>query len=212
MTPSLELGSYGDGAFNASGGYTLTNGTLQVGEMNFASGGFSQTGGHLITTNEIDLRGVPGFDYGPALYVSCGISGGELFCPGIFVSLNGSFYQSGGTNTISGDLSIGGSRYSFSGGLLLASNINIFSASWGLSGYSESRGALEQSGGDLYVSNTLKISDYYSISSGSLHASNIFLAGILASASSNALVLNPGMFQFAGVCSSPMLPSQTSGR
>jgi hypothetical protein len=58
-------------------------------------------------------------------------------------------------------------------------------------------GSFQQSGGQLYVSSTLWNSNYCSISGGSVYASNIMVGGIL-SVSSNAMVLNPGMFQFAG--------------
>lgn len=197
ITPTIELGGYGDGANNGNGGYTLTNGTLRVGEILFQSGGFGQSGGQLISSNAITLRGVPDFDYGPALYVGCSISGGELFSPEIFVSLNGSFYQSGGTNIVSGDLSVGGSSYSFSGGLLVAATVNIFPAEWGLPGYPEYEGSFQQTGGELYVSNGLGISDFYSISGGSIYTTNINDGGLLT-VSSNASILNPGVFQFGG--------------
>jgi hypothetical protein len=197
ITPSLEVGGGGDGAANASGDYDLTNGTLQVGRINLESGGVRQSGGKLITTNGIYLQGVPDFDYGPALYVDYNLSGGELCCPAISVSLNGSFYQTGGTNTVSGDLSIHGSTYTFSGGLLLASNVSISPGQWGLPGYSEYDGALQQSSGNLYVTNTLWNLDFYSLSGGSAYASNIVLAGTL-SVSSPGLIVNPGNIQFAG--------------
>lgn len=196
-TGSLGLGSGVVGVFY--GTYELTNGTLQVGALGVVSGGFGQSGGELIATNEISVEGVPAFDYGPALYASFGISGGELSSPEISVSLNGSFSQTGGTNTVSGDLSVDGGGYGFSGGLLLASNLDISSIDVMPPGSENTvyGGFLGQTGGQLYVSNTLGNLGFYSISGGSVYASNIVTAGLL-SVSNNALVLNPGVFQFEG--------------
>ena len=47
--------------------------------------------------------------------------GGELSCPGISIFFNGTFSQSGGTNTVSpGDLSTSAGGCGLSGGLLLS--------------------------------------------------------------------------------------------
>ena len=124
-------------------------------------------------------------------------SGGELSCPAIYVDLNGSFSQSAGTNTVAGDLAIGGTSHIFSGGLLLTSNTDISSATWGFPGSSELNAFFQQSGGEHHVSNTLWNEDFYSMSGGSLYASNIVLAGCL-SVSNQAVILNPGLFQLAG--------------
>ncbi len=196
-TGSVGIGSGVVGVF--FGTYELTNGTLQAGNLGVVSGGFKQSGGEVIATNEISVQGVPEFDYGPALYASFGISGGDLSCPGISLSLNGSFSQSGGTNSVSGDLSISGGGYGFSGGLLVTSNLDTSTIDLFLSGLENTvySGAFEQSGGQLYVSNTLWNQAYCSISGGSVYAGNIIEAGFM-SISNSALILNPGLFQFAG--------------
>lgn len=194
---SLSVGSGVVGVFY--GTYELTNGTLQVGQLGVVSGGFGQSGGEVIATNEIFVEGVPAFDYGPALYASFGISGGELSCPGISVTFNGSFSQTGGTNTISGDLSADAGGCGLSGGLLLASNVDISSEEIDV-GFNPGvyAGFLGQSGGQLYISNTLADSGSYSISGGSVYASNIMVVAGSLSVSNSALIQNPGLFQFAG--------------
>ena len=54
-----------------------------------------------------------------------------------------------------------------------------------------------QAGGQHCVANTLSNLDYYLLWGGGLYASNIVLTGTL-SVSNPAVILNPGLFQFAG--------------
>ena len=61
IAQSLGLGGNG-----AHGNYSLTNGTLQAGEIGMSDSIFRQSGGQVITTLVLFLEGAPADDYFPA--------------------------------------------------------------------------------------------------------------------------------------------------
>ena len=191
---SLNLGGgIGGGGTGTTGvgTYSLTNGILLTGNLNIANGSIIQAGGQHTTTNALVL----GLYSVSRFFASYSLSGGEFFCPGIYMGTSGfwvfytAFYQSGGTNSVAGDLIFDDTGYSLSGGTLLTSNTVV------LQGGIHSQ--FLQTGGEHRVSNTLSNLDQYFLSGGTLSASNIVLSGTL-SVSNSAVILNPGLFNFGG--------------
>jgi hypothetical protein len=184
--------------------YSLSGGQLSspgVGAGPFGS--FSQSGGSNGIKGDVGISGS-----------SYNLSGGVLVSSNIEISLGtqwdffgygpykGEFQQTGGTNAIAGNLLVSGGEYALSGGVLLDSSAASYPTvlvATGVSGNQTNTfsGAFVQTGGQHRVANTLSNLDHYQLWGGSLYASNIVLTGVL-SVSNSAVILNPGLFQFAG--------------
>lgn len=157
-TSYLSIGNYYPPFFNASafGGYTLSNGVLNTSTTSLGPwGGFTQSGG----THSAGGLGLQGTEVyiGAASYPSYSLSGGTLSCGGIGMSI-ARFSQTGGTNHISGNLTMTwnsyyNSSYALSGGVLQASNTTITSTTYGGGGFG-------QSGGTQVISNLLTVSRF----------------------------------------------------
>jgi hypothetical protein len=176
------------------GNYIMTNGTLLSGTVAINNGEFTQSGGQHTNIGGLEISGFPPTN-NPTSY---NLSAGDLSSPAISLGRYGSFYQSGGTNTIQGDLFDSGSYYGLSSGVLFTSNTVLVAVTNNRPPFGNQtfEGEFFQTGGQHWVANTLSNS-YYALWGGSLCASNIVLAGTL-SVSNSALILNPGLFQFAG--------------
>ncbi len=184
-----------------NGSYWLTNGTLLAGGIDVYNGGFAQDGGQVSCTNGIAVSGSLKEDgYGDLdpVFAYYGLDGGALSCAAIYLSEFGNFGQAGGTNTVAGTLSMDESDYSLLSGVLLTSNTVVLPVFryYGDDVYQQDSDFF-QTGGQHRVANTLSNLDSYLLWGGSLYASNIVVAGIL-SVSNPAVILNPGLFQFAG--------------
>jgi len=124
------VGGITAGRFNrywGNGGYGLTDGWLESGGISMGAGQFSQSGGtHIV--GGISLRGYFERNFA-AIRASYVLSGGNLRCAGLNLSIAG-VYQSGGTNEIAGTLTVsqdyfGSSSYQLSGGALVTSNTTV---------------------------------------------------------------------------------------
>src|SRR5437667_2995361 len=130
---SLELGypnRFGGRAF-----YTLSNGVVQVDSaVNLHGGTFSQYNGlHTIVSNLVIRSTEGGYDINDAQYL---LAGGILSAGGL-TAQSASFYQTGGSNLIAGDIAVVGVptppssfgpqvvSYTLSGGLLSSRNLMV---------------------------------------------------------------------------------------
>jgi autotransporter-associated beta strand protein len=161
---SAYVGSPGAGDFAQSGGTTVLAGSLYVG--NGGGGTYSLSGGSLGLSPAATLIVGDPFFTGTFILSGAGI----LSTPNLNVSTfgagapgAGTFTQSGGTNTVSGQLALGSSSgvaasYSLSGGFLSAHSESVAS------------GGFAQSGGTNTVSGGLSIAGpgAYTLTGGSL--------------------------------------------
>jgi len=195
---SGSLGIGGSGSF-PNGHFNISGGTLTLGGLGVGNGFFAQTGGHTRVRTPLYLDGyVDDYNsqYNRAAYFS--LSGGLLELPGISLDFGGGFNQSGGTNIVSGDVVVYRTDFSLSGGQLISSNCSVQAGILTLSdGNYFLRGTFTHSNGVNWVSNTLSVLDQYSLSGGTLHVSNLWLAGTL-SLSGAAAVVNPGLCSLGG--------------
>ncbi len=195
--PPVQYGPAYFASYSLSGG-RLSSPGVGVGPF----GSFSQSGGSNDIEGDLD---VSGSDYG--------LSGGILISSNAQVTMStqwdsfgfgpyeGGFQQTGGTNSIAGGLLLSGAEYALSGGVLLDYSEGSYPTvivSTGVSGNQTNifYGIFNQTGGLHRVANTLS-NVSYTLGGGSLYASNIVLEGLL-SVSNSAVILNPGLFQFAG--------------
>ena len=157
LASSLSIGPVA-GAFGLSPGtYTLSDGVLTLPAMVVGPfGNFTQSDGQAVMNGSISVQGYElhlGEWFGGAL----SLTGGQLGSTGLSVS-TGSFSQSGGTDTVTGDLAMGPSpsQWSFrlSGGLLRTAN-STFQQGGTLGTFS---GGAAQSGGTHLINNLLHIS------------------------------------------------------
>ena len=198
-----QVGDYGVGTFSQSGGvnavannltvysnssgpassYTLSSGSLSANQLNVGSigmGVFAQSGG----TNTIATNLYVYSNQGPAssYTLSAGSlsANGEYVCDSTGGSGIGTFTHSGGTNTVSGNLTIfsnsgAASSYTLSGSgvLSVTNNENV-----GGSGNGNGLGTFMQNGGMNTVGGTLCVysnsgaASSYTLSGGSLSALN----------------------------------------
>ena len=179
-TAFLSIGNWRPPFLNASssGGYTLSNGVLNAGSTAIGPyGAFTQSGGTHNTGLGLFGDIVYYYSPSPARYF---LSDGFLFTPGIGMRI-GLFTQTGGTNQVSGDLTMqpyvtlgSWTAYNLSGGFLMTSNTYV--------GASMS-GGFYQSGGTHIVSSLLTISQSspnfagYVLSGGELIVRNIQVDG-----------------------------------
>lgn len=175
-SPGVGVGPFG--SFSQSGGSNDIGGALSI-----SGSSYGLSGGFLISSNtEISISTQwDSFGFGP---------------------YGGGFQQTGGTNSIAGNLLLSGGEYELSGGVLLdssAASSPTLVVSSGVSGNQTNtfHGTFYQTGGQHWVTNTLSDLDQYLLWGGSLYASNIVLTGFL-SVSNSASIQNPGLFQFAG--------------
>jgi hypothetical protein len=166
---AIQMGMYG------SGFYTLSNGVVVTPALTVNYyGSFNQWGGTVTTTGKVSLLGgtVNRGDRALGYYT---LGNGTLSSAELFLD-TGYFTQSGGTNTIAGDLHFQFSTHNYyrlNGGLLMDSN-TIVDAAW--------VGGFFQAGGRHVIANQLSISSSqlpfwynYSLSGGELVVSNIWI-------------------------------------
>src|SRR5207247_2088206 len=144
---SLELGypnRFGGRAF-----YTLSNGVVHVDStVSFHGGTFSQYNGlHTIVSNLVIRSTEGGYDINDAHYL---LAGGTLSAGGLTVQ-SATFYQTGGSNLIAGDIAVVGVptppssfgpqvvSYTLSGGLLSSRNLTVTAGYY--SGFSQTGGS-----------------------------------------------------------------------
>lgn len=115
---SLDIGTIGYGS------YTISNGLVIAGEVGVGYGGtFNQFGGTMAVTGMVDVAE----QEVAANYYSVGsfnLNNGQFSCAGI--SLDGFYTQNGGTNLVTGDVTMPGDveeSLSVSGGLLAMNNL-----------------------------------------------------------------------------------------
>ena len=185
----------------------MDNGTLSAGETSLGgqyAGGygiFVQKGGIHTVKNPLILRGTT--ERVDEYWSSYSLSDGVLRCPSLSLQTLSWFYQTGGSNLISGTLTVAGTFYyenliyELEGGTLASSNTVI------------NRSTFAQSGGTHIASNSLVLqfagydgprASTYALSGGFLLASNIDVAGIfsLADATDSKTIYNPGRFSLNG--------------
>lgn len=159
----------------AGGSYTLADGVLFAGGVSVGPGcAFNQSGG-------LNFSGGIGLDgtyvlHGPRP-AGFNLSGGRLSTPGISVSF-GFFSQTGGTNQVSGDLTLSGTgygasqQYSLAGGQLTESNLTVIAGPGGAS--------FSQRGGVHFIANQLMMAGQlacdFALHDGSLTVPNIEVA------------------------------------
>lgn len=198
--------------------WVMSGGTLLASNANIEYGGrFSQTGGAFRVTNDLSISGA-GDERGHPIVWNFGtysIDGGSLQAQSVqLANQAGSYSQSGGTASVSGDFQFTGNTgemvgtLGLSGGTLMCSNL------LNAGGVVD----IEQSGGSLVVSNLLAIDGYfvgyqyysyvipprfvrYDFSGGTVNASNIELSAewVIGSSSNAGRIVNPGYFQTSGI-------------
>ncbi len=168
-----SIGAGGVGTFNQTGGDHSVAGTLTIG----GSGTYTMNGGTLSAANIVDDG-------------SFALAGRTIAAQNETIGSNGAgvFIQTGGTNTVSGDLVIGGNSGS-NGTYAMSQEDPTIPLTLTVSG-NESIGAggvgtFNQTGGDHSVAGTLTIggSGTYTMNGGTLSAANI---------------VNNGLFSYAG--------------
>jgi hypothetical protein len=192
---SVSLGVNGIPFF---GNYYLFAGGLQCGSIAVGNGIYKETGGRNTVTNRVSVEGFssPGDDYNPPTFFpsECELEDGLLTCGSVFVGDVGSFNQSNGTNSVTGDLTVSGGNYEFSGGMLSASNVVIESA-----GNPNQFSSFNQNGGSNQIRGMLSCAGSYTLQAGNLIAPTVVLQGSLAIASSpGATISNTVVFDFTG--------------
>jgi hypothetical protein len=166
--------------------YALVGGTLYCASLDISSYGlFQETGGTLLLTNGLNLLDVTGSG---ARYE---LDGGNALMPSLVVSNGGDYLQRGGTNEVSGDISIYNNAMALYGGRISSSNLGV------------GEGArVYQQGGTDEVSQVLSITGNYSLEEGRLSVNGIYLRGTLAinNLQGDAPVLNnSGLINFGGI-------------
>lgn len=165
---SLDIGSYGYGAYALSNGVSFAGAVLVDYDGNYNQSGGTQTVTGMVSVAEQEVA--PGSYWGGSVY----LNGGQISSSGL--SLQGYYTQNGGTNLITGNLTMGGSAestFSLYGGLLTASNITV-NPSW--------VGSFYMGGGTLVVTDELWIGGntlpewYGFLGGGQMIVSNIWLA------------------------------------
>src|SRR5205807_5620168 len=138
--------------------YTLSNGVVKVDSgVNLNGGQFAQYNGlHTIVSNLLVRSTEGGYDINDAHYL---LAGGTLSAGGLTVQ-SATFYQTGGSNLIAGDISVVGVptppssfgpqvvSYTLSGGLLSARNLMVNA------GYSS---GFRQTGGSHQIAEKLTV-------------------------------------------------------
>jgi hypothetical protein len=147
-------------------GYYLRDGEVQCGTLTISENGLvQQEGGHLILTNNFDLHG-QGPAFGQSAYFI--LVNGKLSIPSMTVGPYAGFNQRGGTNEISGGLTVISNIYYLPGGTLETTYTGI-----GIqAGFQQFRGA-------HYVNGVLSLSGTYDLLGGPLHVNGLYLRGTL---------------------------------
>lgn len=141
---SFDIGSQGPGS------YTVSNGVSYATNLSIGHGGtYDQYGGMQIVSGAIttDEQQVNWEEYEGG---SFNLYGGQVSASGIFS--RGYYTQTGGTNWVSGDVTVGVAENSLmylTGGVLSANNVNVATSYTG--------GVFVRPGGTLIVTNTLSV-------------------------------------------------------
>jgi hypothetical protein len=146
-------------------GFFLRQGEIQCGTLNIGGDGqFEQDGGRFILTNHFDLHGLGPF---PAVAYFVLVNG-IFSCPSMSVRSNSGLSQRGGSNEISGGLTVDDSTYYLPGGVLETTYSGV--------GF---QGAMWQARGSHYVHGVLSLSGRYDLLGGPLHVDGLYLRGTL---------------------------------
>ena len=194
------------GEYEGSGSYVISNGTIRTPGISLGLfGGFRQLGGFVQSTNAISLTGGY-FDRGGVGGSFFQLDSGFLASPGISVNSSG-FAQYGGTNRVSGNLSLFGSLnhahtdFTLAGGLLTTENTSVGGSEYG---------GFFQSGGTHSVANELSVwglaSYYYyqfgwkgyELSGGQLIVSNLSVNSGAAFRQTGGTILQSGTLKLQG--------------
>jgi hypothetical protein len=103
------------------GGPGLNGGIVHCGTLNIGGNGkIDLRGADVFVTNNFDLHGMYfNTSHGPVIeHAACSMHGGHLYLPSMSLGQYGDFFQDGGSNLISGGLSMSGGQYSLYGSLL----------------------------------------------------------------------------------------------
>jgi hypothetical protein len=190
-----------------NGSYALSNGVLRVRDWTLVNGHVDQFGGEHTITNPLALTGYYRDDHGfiQSRKTAYFLSGGTLTVPAINLTFFGFFNQSGGSNRVAGNISVAGTIFTLSGGVL--SNANTFLAPGNQpSGENLESGTFEQKGGTHIIGGVLSntsssfyFTSGYRLSGGTLMVPTILMAGNRAVfAISNSPTINNSLFQFGG--------------
>jgi hypothetical protein len=195
LMPGLEVG-HGT-RFGGNGDYFLSNGVLSTVTTSIrALGTFVQHDGTHRVSNGIVVSGSP---IGPTIVASAQYSliGGNLSASGLSI-MTGTFAQSGGTNQLSGDLTLAAgqfpSRYLLTEGLLLSSNVVIAGS------YS---GGFSQTGGSQVISDLLSVfgtageSVGFLLSGGTMTVKNILISDGATFQHTGGLLIHTGLLTLA---------------
>jgi Regulator of chromosome condensation (RCC1) repeat len=194
--------SLGEAVFNGNhsqGTFTVSGGKLFASSISAQSGSISLQGGQVIVTNGIGVAGVY-FDYFTPAFASCSFSNGNLYCGSIGLGIFGTFGQQGGSNFVSGDVTMQDTTFSLGGGVLTTSNTIVYHGSRVTSDGYHFHSQFDHRGGSHIVRNTLAIGDYYNFYAGNLSVNGISLSGPLAFYADvpTATFTNTGILDLAG--------------
>src|SRR5207248_1800402 len=109
---SITMGDSDLYGYSVSCRFSLSGGTARADSISISRGGSGDQSAGLLTVNSLSLHGVPAsrFEYYWIDGGGYGLRGGVLVAGSEDLSLGG-FGQTGGTNTISGSLNLGGDQY-----------------------------------------------------------------------------------------------------
>ena len=184
--------------YGGQGGYVMSNGVVTVASSTMIRGfgDFSQYGGQHAIASNLVLHGSDLFQYGPA-NASYLLSEGSLSAQSLTLTI-GVLSQSGGSNQISGDVTIGpaalGSLYSLTGGFLSDSNVILIGAP--ASGFSQSNGT-HMIASQLIISGTAATFLGYTLGNGSLFVKDISISNGAAFHHTGGTIIQTGILTLA---------------
>lgn len=152
---------------------TFYGGIVHCGTLNIGGNGRVELrGANFFVTNNFDLHGMSFIvgDVGLVIeYADCQLWSNNLYLPSMSLGQYGTFDHQGGTNQISGGLSMTGGTYFLSGGVLETTYTGVGLAA-----------TFTQVGGQNFVQGVLSISGAYNESAGNLVCQGLYLSGSLA--------------------------------
>jgi len=176
-----------------SGNSSISNGLLVSSNIEVAYNNFWQAGGNVVAKGSMFMFGLLE-DYGPPLIGSYTFQGGFLQCQSLSMGEVGYFDQTGGTNRVSGDVSMDRGGYTLGGGLLTDSNAIVYNDGF----FEDIATIFSQSGGVHWVTNALTCYGQYQFSGGTLVAPTIALNGGSFTVSSGPVISNQASIIFNG--------------
>jgi hypothetical protein len=161
----------------ASGGPWFSGGTVHCGTLNIGGNGkVEMRGADFYVTNDFDLHGMYfNVPRGPLIeHVACELWAGSLHLPSMTVGEFAYFDQMGGSNEISGGLSMSAGQFGLYGGTLETTYTGVGAGA-----------SFEHGGGQHFVHGVLSVSGTYDLNGGSpqggvsLVCQGVFLRGTL---------------------------------